>query len=185
MDALKLLTEDHLSFEALFRRYRAAASPRLREDLARRLVHEAKLHIALEEKYVYPIARERSGAVLDEHVQTKQRLAELAQLPYDDRHFDEKLATFVDELLEHSQKEERLFFPPLRKAMGRAELEALGRVIQNAREERPPDLIPEGLVARAVGHVLTAWKTQLTQSFERAYSSVLGGSAPSPRPENP
>lgn len=185
MDALKLLTEDHLSFGALFKRYRAALSPRLREDLARRLTHEARLHIALEEKYVYPIARERSAGSLDDHAECKQQLAELNQLPFDDERYDQKLEAFVEALLEHSRQEERLFFPPLRKAMGRAELEALGRVLQNAREERPADVVPGSLIARAVDHVLSAWKSQLTQALGRVSSTVLGSSAQSARTQSP
>lgn len=182
MDALNLLTEDHLSFGLHFKRYRAASSPRLREDLARRLIEEAQLHIALEEKYIYPIARERSDAALDDHRESKRLLAELQQLPFDDRHFAEKLGTFVEALIEHSSQEERLFFPLLRKSMRRAELEVLGRIMQNAREARPPETNQESLVARAVTHVLGAWKSQLTHRVERLCSAVLR-IAPSPRTE--
>ena len=179
MDALRLLAEDHLSFGLLFKRYRAAQTARLREDLARRLLHEAQLHIALEEKYVYPIARERSDAAIDDHRETKRLLADLQQRPFNDGHFAEQLGAFVDEILEHSRQEELHFFPPLRKSMRRAELEVLGRIIQNAREARPPEVTPESLVARAVDHVLTAWKSQLTQRVDQLCSVVLR-SAPSP-----
>ena len=65
MNAVTLLTEDHRSFELLFDRYVAARSPRLREDLARRLLHEAQLHISLEEKYVYPIEWRMCRRIID------------------------------------------------------------------------------------------------------------------------
>ncbi len=178
MDAVKMLTEEHRAFDELFKRYLAARTPTLREDLARRLLHEARLHIALEEKYIYPIAIERSDVPLDEHRQAKFSLAELEKLAVDDPGFEERLGTFVKQLLQHSHEEERVFFAALRKTMVRSELAALGRLLQNAREERPPELIPEGLVARAARHLVTTWKAQLCDSVEKAVTALLGLSGP-------
>jgi hemerythrin superfamily protein len=174
MDAVNLLTEDHRSFAQLHQRYLAAQTSRLRGDLARRLLHEAALHIALEEKYVYPIAQERSGAHLDDHVQAKAALAQLEQTQLHDPRFTDRLTTFVEELLAHSNEEERLFFPALKKSMRRSELAALGRLIQNAREVRPDAPVSSGLIARAASHVWAHWKIQLGAAFERAFSTALG-----------
>ena len=174
MDAVRLLTEDHLSLGALFKRFQAAQSPRLREDLARRLLHQARLHLALEQKYVYPIAQERAGSHLGVHAQARRFLDELGQLEVEDPGFAPRLTAFAEALLAHSREEEQLLFPVLRKALGRAELEALGRVIQNAREERPVDSVTEGLAARAFNHLLRAWKVQTGHAFERACTAVLG-----------
>lgn len=181
MDAVKLLTGDHRSFGALFHRFRAAGSARLREDLARRLLHEARLHIALEEKYVYPIARERSGATLDEHCDVKVSLVRLEGMDVGALQFDEQLKTFVDQLLAHSNEEERLFFPALRRTMRRGELEALGRLIQNAREARPEHFTGEGLMGRALSHVMAGWRGQVRSVFERVCSAALGSNGISAR----
>lgn len=172
MDAITLLTDDHRDFAALLERYRAAQSQRLRGDLAARLLQEIQLHIRLEEKYVYPIAIERSGAQLDEHEHAKRSLTELLALDVADRQFGPKLLQLVEEVIAHSQEEERLFFPALRASMRRSELEALGRLIQNAREIRP-DLPAENLMARAVTHVVGAWKHQLEDAVGRMCSAAL------------
>jgi hemerythrin superfamily protein len=184
MNAVIMLTEEHRMFGELYKRYLAAQTPRFREDVARRLLQEAHLHIALEEKYVYPIARERSEARLDEHVQAKLSLAQLNGMDVHDWRFPELLGTFVQDLLEHSELEEKLFFPLLRKTMRRTELEALGRVIQNAREERPAAPVAAGLMSRAATHVVSAWKAQLSSALERACSAVLGIKESSPGTAN-
>ena len=173
MDAIRLLTEDHQSFDALFKRFAAAHSPRLRDDLARRVIHEIEVHIALEEKYVYPIARERSGAQLDDHGELKVSLAKLKAMESDDRCFGDRLAAFGAAVLAHTTEEELHFFPALRNAMGRGELEALGRLIQNARAARPEEPAVGGLMDRAVSHLLASWKGQLTHAFGRLYSAVV------------
>lgn len=173
MNAVKMLTEDHRGFAVLYQRFVAAQTTSFRELLARRLLHEAEVHIALEEKYLYPVARERSRFELDEHSAAKLSLVELAGIEVHDWRFEDLLGTFVHELLEHSKQEERQFFPALTQTMSRAELEALGQLIFNAREGRADELASGGLLARALSHVLTAWKGQLGNGLERVCSAML------------
>ena len=91
---------------------------------------------------------------------------------------DPKLKAFVEELMIHSHEEERLFFPALRRAMGRSELEALGRLIQNAREVRPDEPVVGGLAERAISYLLASWRAQLDNVFERVSAKVLRTSHP-------
>ena len=180
MDAVKLLTEDHRSFGELQKRYLAAQTPRLREDLARRILHEARLHITLEEKYVYPIAQERAGAQLDAHDHPKALLVELEQMELHDWRFKAQLCAFIEALVAHSNEEERVFFPVLKKAMRRSELDALGRLIENARAVRPDVPVANDLLGRAAAHVWANCRLHLNVAFERVFSTVLGASgAPS------
>lgn len=161
MDAIRLLMEDHAEFGRMFRRFESAQTPRLREDLARRLLHEVRTHIRLEEKYVYPIALERSKAHLDEHVETKAALEALDRMPMHARPFAAALEDLVVGLARHSAEEERVFFPALKSTMRKSELEALGRLILNARTERPDEVHHDGLVVRAAAHVMSHWMQRL------------------------
>ena len=176
MDAVKMLTEDHRLFRALFKRYRAARTPQQQEDLARRLIHEARIHLRLEEKYVSPIARHRSGVGLDEPTRVKVLLAELERMGFEDARFAERLGAFGEELLARSDEEERRCFPALRRAMRRGEFGALGRLIQNARETRSEQ--SASLWSRARRHLVRAWKVQIGNTLERLYAAALGAGAP-------
>lgn len=169
MDAIRLLMEDHEAFGRLYRRYEAAKTPRLREDLARRLLHEIQTHITLEERYVYPIAVERSKVHLDEHLETKDALAALTALNVHHHRFAHLLDDLVTGLLRHSAEEERVFFPALKSTMKKHELEALGRLILNARTERAPEPAQESLMLRAATHVFGTWKGMLSEAFRHAW----------------
>ena len=72
-----------------------------------------------------------------------------------------QLEDLVVGLARHSAEEERLFFPALKATMKKDELEALGRLILNARVERPPEAERESLLGRAASHLLQHWMGRL------------------------
>ena len=71
MDALDVLMHDHRMVEQLFRDYQASASERQRRGVVELLVRELSKHAALEEMFLYPLARKvlpDGDREVDEHL---------------------------------------------------------------------------------------------------------------------
>lgn len=161
MDALAMLLDDHAEFGRLHARFEAAHTPRLREDLARRLVFEIRAHLKLEEKYAHA----------DEDVETKAALAALEPIAVHDPRYADALRALMGVLQCHSGIQERVLFPALKASMRRSELSCLGRVMADARVERTPEPEQAGLAARAIAHLGAAWKAQLLELVRAAVGS--------------
>ncbi len=56
-DAIQLLTGDHRAVEELFEQFEKANSDSDKEELARRICTELKVHALLEEEIFYPALR--------------------------------------------------------------------------------------------------------------------------------
>ncbi|MFF4394409.1 hemerythrin domain-containing protein [Streptomyces sp. NPDC001480] len=144
MDALELLTHDHRRVEQLFRDYHSAASDRQRRGVVELLVRELSRHAALEEMYVYPLARKvfaDGGREIDEHLgehmAVKESLLALDRLAEGDERTDELVARLRREVEEHVREEEEVFMPRLRACVPRQELDDLGRLLARARQDVP------------------------------------------------
>ncbi|MFF4019641.1 hemerythrin domain-containing protein [Streptomyces sp. NPDC001843] len=167
MDALELLVHDHRRVEQLFRDYRSAASDRQRRSVVELLVRELSRHAALEEMYVYPLAKKvlPDGAReiaehLGEHMAVKETLLALDRLDEGDERTDELVAGLRREIEEHVREEEDVLMPRLRAAVSQQELDDLGRLLTKAAQgvptrphphapDRPPALTFAGPVAAA------------------------------------
>ncbi|MGW2639044.1 hemerythrin domain-containing protein [Streptomyces sp. NPDC001348] len=167
MDALELLAHDHRRVEQLFRDYHCAASDRQRRGVVELLVRELSRHAALEEMYVYPLAKKvlaDGGREIDEHLgehmAVKERLLALDRLGEGDEQTDELVAGLRHEVEEHVREEEDVLMPGLRAAVSQRELDDLGELLAKAGQsvptrphpyapDQPPALTFAGPVAAA------------------------------------
>ncbi|MFI5683474.1 hemerythrin domain-containing protein [Streptomyces sp. NPDC051636] len=167
MDALELLRHDHRRVEQLFRDYHTAANDRQRRGVVELLVRELSRHAALEEMFVYPLAKkvvDDGGREVDEHLgehlAVKKTLLALDRLDEGDERTDELVAQLRREVEEHVREEEDVLMPRLRAAVSQPELDDLGQLLTKAKQsaptrphphapDRPPALILAGPVAAA------------------------------------
>ena len=134
MSGLDLLKRQHDEVEELFDRL-ANASDEERIALLGKIAEALTLHSALEERHLYPLARqagfeERVDRSLEEHAEVKRLTSEILQT----KRRDPRLQALGERLLEavsrHVEEEERDLFPALEEKIGQGQLESLGRTLE-------------------------------------------------------
>ncbi|MCA2221995.1 hemerythrin domain-containing protein [Nonomuraea aurantiaca] len=148
MDAIVLLKDDHKTVEGLFKKFEKAGERAYAEKrrLVDQITKELVTHAYIEEEYFYPAARakvpETSDHVLEsveEHHVVVWLLSELKDLDPKDERFDAKVTVLIENVRHHVEEEEKDWFPQVRAAMGRKELQELGERMEAAKAEAPAE----------------------------------------------
>lgn len=145
-DAIVLLKEDHKEVRRLFREFEAADenATEVKADLVSRIVEALTVHTFIENEVMYPAVRERVPALehdilesFEEHHVADLLCAELDAMDPDDERFDAKTTVLVEAVGHHIQEEEDDWFPKVRDALGRKELQEIGARMLEARATAP------------------------------------------------
>ncbi len=131
-DAIKLLTRDHREVEGLFEQFEKASDEAGKEQLARRICTELKVHALLEEEIFYPALRGRIedddiDEALVEHDGAKVLINEIEAGGAGDDYFGAKVKVLKEQIEHHVKEEEGekgSIFSQAREAD--VDLEALG-----------------------------------------------------------
>jgi hypothetical protein len=140
-DALKLLTEDHRTVEDLFEKFEKATGTSKKEQLAKQICTELKVHAMLEEEIFYPALR---GKIEDddldeaivEHDGAKLLINEIEAGSAQDDFYDAKVKVLKEQIEHHVKEEERQsgnIFTQARRAD--VDLEALGEQMAARKAE--------------------------------------------------
>ncbi len=119
--ASALLHEDHVRVQEMFKEYRKADASR-KQELARSICSELKVHTRIEEELFYPSLRDAAGdtAMLDEaeveHASAKQLIKEIESMQPDDRLYDAKITVLGEYVNHHIREEEKEIFPQAKKS---------------------------------------------------------------------
>jgi hemerythrin superfamily protein len=147
-DAIVLLKNDHKTVEKLFKQFEKAGENAAAEKrkLVDSMIKELTTHTYIEEEIFYPAARaaapETKDHVLEsveEHHVVVWMLSELSKLDPSDETFDAKVTVLTENVRHHVEEEEQEWFPEVRKAMGRKELQELGERMIAAKAKAPGD----------------------------------------------
>jgi len=140
-DALKLLAQDHREVEALFEKFEKAKGNDKKEQIARQICTELKIHAMIEEEIFYPALE---GKIDDddlkeayvEHDGAKVLINEIEARSPDDEFYEAKVKVLQEEI-EHLVKEEEKqhgnIFQQARAAD--VDLEALGEQMAARKAE--------------------------------------------------
>ncbi|HEX8258029.1 MAG TPA: hemerythrin domain-containing protein [Allosphingosinicella sp.] len=139
-NAIELLTEDHRTVEALFERFEKAGDGE-KEQIAKSICTELKVHAMLEEEIFYPALR---GKIEDddldeamvEHDGAKLLINEIEAGSSDDQYYDAKVKVLQEQIEHHVKEEEKQqgnIFTQARKAD--VDLEALGEQMATRKAE--------------------------------------------------
>ena len=112
MDATRLLTEDHRKVEELFEQFEKASGDGRKEQLARQICTELKVHSMIEEEIFYPALRGKiSDDDLDEayveHDGAKVLINEIEAGGADEDFFDAKVKVLQEQIEHHVEEEEK------------------------------------------------------------------------------
>ncbi|MGW6914182.1 hemerythrin domain-containing protein [Kitasatospora sp. NPDC054939] len=145
-DAIVLLKEDHKEVRRLFRAFEGAdeGATEVKADLVSRIVEALTVHTFIENEVMYPAVRELVPALerdilesYEEHHVADLLCAELDVMGPDDERFDAKTTVLIEAVGHHIQEEESDWFPKVRDALGRTELQEIGARMLEARATAP------------------------------------------------
>ncbi len=111
-DAIALLKADHRKVEDLFEQFEKARSSGRKQDIARQICTELKIHTMIEEEIFYPAFRGRiEDDTLDEayveHDGAKVLINDIEAGSPDDDFYDAKVKVLSEEIKHHVKEEER------------------------------------------------------------------------------
>lgn len=150
-DAIKLLTEDHREVEALFEKFEKASGDGRKEEIARKICTELKVHAMIEEEIFYPALRGKiddddlDEAVV-EHDGAKVLINDIEAGGPDDDFYEAKVKVLKEQIEHHVKEEERQqgnIFSQARKTD--VDLEALGEEMAARKRELMQQAEAEGL----------------------------------------
>lgn len=151
MDAITLLREDHDNVRKLFKRFEQTGdrAHKQKREIVDKIIGELTVHAFIEEQFFYPTVAGLEGPSGDEepeelvkeaqeeHAQVKRLLAELEGMDPEHEYFDAKVTVVIDNVRHHAEEEEQEMFPKVREAMGRRDLQDLGRQMLEAKKGAP------------------------------------------------
>ncbi len=145
-DAIVLLKDDHKEVRRLFRAFEAAGDDAKAEkaDLVSKIVEALTVHTYIENEVMYPTVRklvpDLESDILEsyeEHHVADVLCAELDALGPDDERFDAKTTVLIESVGHHIEEEEGDWFPKVRAALGRKELQEIGARMLEVRATAP------------------------------------------------
>ena len=147
-DAIVLLKDDHKTVEQLFKKFEQAGDRALvaKRTIVDSIIEELTIHAFIEETIFYPAAREAVPETEDhvlesveEHHVVVWMLSELSTLAPEAENFVAKVTVLIENVRHHVKEEEQEWFPQVRKAMGRKQLQELGERMIAAKGNAPKD----------------------------------------------
>ena len=150
-NAIQLLSADHREVEALFEQFEKAKDDGKKEQIARQICTELKIHAMIEEEIFYPAFRGKiSDDDLDEaiveHDGAKVLINDIEAGSPDDQFYEAKVKVLQEQIEHHVKEEERQsdnIFSQARKTD--VDLDALGAQLLARKQELKQLAETEGL----------------------------------------
>ncbi|GAY08034.1 hemerythrin domain-containing protein [Pseudonocardia sp. N23] len=145
-DAIVLLKDDHKNIRTLFRDFENAGenAEKTKGRIVESILEALTVHTYIENEVMYPEVRERVPALEDDVLESYEEhhvadvlCAELSAMRPGDERFDAKTAVLIENVSHHIEEEEKEWFPQVREALGRKELQEIGERMTAAREKAP------------------------------------------------
>ena len=141
MNAIKLLVADHKEVDRMFKESETAAKAKKRE-IFYQIKKALETHAWIEETIFYPTLQaegddeliELVSEAIQEHVDAKCFLGELAAVTSDTEKFDALFTKLVEDVRHHVKEEEGEMFPAVQKHFSAEALDVLGAQMENEKE---------------------------------------------------
>jgi hemerythrin-like domain-containing protein len=162
-DAIVLLKQDHKEIRKVFRDFQKAGpnAKATKGKLVSKMLELLTVHTYVENECVYPAARDRVPDVEDhilesyeEHHVADVLCMELAVMSPGDERFDAKTNVLIENVTHHIEEEESEWFPKVRAALGRRELQELGEQIIELKKKAPRSPAQPSALKKAIDAVI-------------------------------
>jgi hemerythrin superfamily protein len=162
-DAIVLLKEDHKQVKSLFRKFEQAGDDAYatKARLVDQILEALTVHTYIENEGMYPDVRallpDLEDDILEsfeEHHVADVLCMELAVMSPEDERFDAKVTVLIESVEHHIEEEEDNWFPQVREALGRKQLQEIGARLIELREKAPRHPAQPGALKKAVKAVI-------------------------------
>jgi len=143
-DAIVLLKEDHKEIKKLFRDFGKAEGEKEKGRIVDRIIEALTVHTYLENECMYPEVRsllpDLESDILEsyeEHHVADVLVMELSGMSPDAERFDAKTTVLIENVEHHIEEEEEEWFPKVREALGRKQLQDIGARMLEMRKKAP------------------------------------------------
>jgi hemerythrin-like domain-containing protein len=145
-DAIVILKDDHKELKRIFRAFEAAGEDAIKTkgDLVDQMLELLTVHTYLENECMYPEIRSRLPELEDDILESYEEhhvadvlCMELAGMKPDAERFVAKTTVLIESVEHHIEEEEENWFPKVREALGRNDLQEIGTRLEELRETAP------------------------------------------------
>jgi hemerythrin superfamily protein len=163
-DAIVVLKADHKEIRRLFREFQAAGDNAVKTKgrLAGQMISLLTVHTYIENEVMYPEVRklvpDLEQDVLEsceEHHVADILCAELSAMSPDAERFEAKTTVLIENVTHHIEEEEQDWFPKVRAALGRGQLQEIGGRLEEARRKAPRTPARPSALKKAVDAVVS------------------------------
>jgi hemerythrin superfamily protein len=145
-DAIVVLKNDHKEILKTFRDFEGAGedATKRKGQLVDRIIELLTAHTYIENEVMYPRVRALLPDLEDdidesyeEHHVADLLVMELASMKPDAQRFDAKTTVLIENVRHHIEEEEDEWFPKVREALGRKQLQEIGAEMLKAKKKAP------------------------------------------------
>ncbi|MDG4810243.1 hemerythrin domain-containing protein [Micromonospora sp. WMMD1120] len=161
-DAIVLLKEDHKEMRRLFKAFQDAEEgpASQRQKLVDQILEALTVHTYLENEVMYPEIRRLLPDLEDDILESYEEhhvadvlCAELASMDASDERFTAKTTVLIENVTHHVEEEEEEWFPKVRDALGRKQLQEIGEKMIALRPDAPRSPTDPKAIKKAVDAV--------------------------------
>jgi hemerythrin-like domain-containing protein len=163
-DAIVLLKQDHKEIRQVFKDFQKAGpnAKAKKSKLVKKMLELLTVHTYVENECMYPEAR-KLVPELEEHILESYEehhvadvlCMELMTMGPDDERFDAKTTVLIENVTHHIEEEEQEWFPKVREALGRKQLQELGQQIIELKKKAPRSPAHPSALKKAVDAVIS------------------------------
>ncbi|MEV0354437.1 hemerythrin domain-containing protein [Nocardia sp. NPDC050697] len=163
-DAIVLLREDHKQIRKLFREFEKAGDDAnaTKGRVIDKVIEALTVHTYIENEAMYPEVRKLVPELEDDILESYEEhhvadilVFELSLLKPEDERFTAKAKVLIENVDHHIDEEEQEWFPKVREALGRKQLQEIGARMAELREKAPRKPSQPSALKKAV-HAVTA-----------------------------
>jgi hemerythrin superfamily protein len=162
-DAIVLLKDDHKQIRKLFRDFEQAGknAKATKGRIVDRILELLTVHTYIENEGMYPKVRELVPDLEDDVLESYEEhhvadvlCVELATMKPEDERFDAKTTVLIESVTHHMDEEEQDWFPKVRAALGRKQLQDIGAHMIELRAKSPRKPTQPSAIKKAVDTML-------------------------------
>jgi hemerythrin superfamily protein len=162
-DAIVLLKDDHKQIKRLFRDFQAAGENATvrKGEIVSKIIELLTVHTYIENEVMYPEVRRLVPDLEDDVLESYEEhhvadllVMELVALSPDAERFDAKTTVLIENVSHHIEEEEQEWFPKVREALGRKQLQDLGAQLLEAKAKAPTSPAQPSALKKVVDAVI-------------------------------
>ena len=162
-DAIVLLKDDHKQIKRLFRDFDAAGenATKRKGELVSKIIELLTVHTYIENEVMYPEVRRLVPDLEDDVLESYEEhhvadllVMELVAMSPDAERFDAKTTVLIENVSHHIEEEEQEWFPKVREALGRKQLQELGEKLLEAKAKAPTSPAQPSALKKVVDAVI-------------------------------